>query len=671
MSFPRALVLAAALLAACGEPPAEDPAVARLAAAEREIDKRLGVSRDAKLEIYKSMRADMTAPRHPADGGGRAWIASVQDGDGHRLGALHAGDRVRIRLIYEAGPLGIAVGGALRLRVSPFWLWDPPQPFDRDAPGYTEVAVQESGPHPELALDRETRTLGIQFLNQPLLPGERIYLTYGAGPALAGVDIYAERGERLWFSVDGDGDGVHSFLADSPQLDIAAGPPAQVRVVVPTTARPGDRVPVHVSVLDRQSNTGVPFTGEVRLAAASGLELPKRIRFTASQQGRQTVEARARSAGIFRVTATASPDQIPGGPHEQSNPLIVEADAPHLYWADLHGHSQLSDGSGTPEEYFTYARDVSGLDAAALTDHDHFGMRFLDQDPALWERIRQANVDFNEPGRFVTVLGYEWTSLLHGHRHVLYFDDGDRTDSGDSVLSAFDPRYQTPQQLWDALRGRPVLTFAHHSAGGPISTNWRYRPDPELEPVTEIASVHGNSEALDGPMPIYAPVAGNFVRDVLDEGVRLGFIGSGDSHTGQPGYSYRGMPLGSGLAAIRAEALTRDGIRQAMIARHVYATNGARIFLAVSIDGAPMGSVIAAGAPSASESVLQIRVVAETPIARVDFVRGGKVTSEPLGGALEWSNERAIPRLRSGDYHYVRVIQSDGGAAWSSPIFAE
>jgi hypothetical protein len=301
-------------------------------------------------------------------------------------------------------------------------------------------------------------------------------------------------------------------------------------------------------------------------------------------------------------------------------------------------------------------------------------MRFLDEDPALWERIRQANARFNEPGRFVTVLGYEWTSLLHGHRHVLYFDDGDRTDGPDSVLSAFDVRYQTPQQLWDALRGRPVLTFAHHSAGGPISTNWRYRPDPELEPVTEIASVHGSSEAPDAPMPIYAPVAGNFVRDALDDGIRLGFIGSGDSHAGQPGYSYRGMPLGAGLAAIRAEALTRDEIRRAMLARRVYATNGARIFLTVSIDGAPMGSLIAAAAPPASEtpeSVLRIRVVAEAPLERVDFVTGGRVTSEPLDGALEWSNERAIPRLRRGDYHYVRVIQRDGGAAWSSPIFAD
>ncbi len=30
---------------------------------------------------------------------------------------------------------------------------------------------------------------------------------------------------------------------------------------------------------------------------------------------------------------------------------------------------------------------------------------------------------------------------------------------------------------------------------------------------------------------------------------------------------------------------------------------------------------------------------------------------------------RSIPSLKAGEYHYVRVVQEDEGAAWSSPIF--
>jgi hypothetical protein len=644
------------LAAGCGDERASGPAPAA-----GEIDMRLGLSPSPSPKIFETMRAEMSAPRHPADGGGRAWIVSVSDATEKRI-ALRAGDRARIRLVYEAGPLGIAAGGSLVFRVPPWWQWDPPQPLDRDAPGYTEVLTTESGPHPELFWDGPNLTM--KFMSRGLAPGERLYLIYGAGPKLAQVDIYAERREQLRFEVDGDGDRVRSLIAASPRIDIA-GPPAQLRVVVPTTARPGESVPVHVSVLDRNGNTGVPFAGEVRLSADAGLELPAAIAFSAGQQGRQTAVARAVSAGVFRATAVASSSELPDGLRAVSNPLLVAPDAPRLYWADLHGHSQLSDGSGTPEDYFTYARDVSGLDAAALTDHDHWGIEFLDEHPAMWDEIRAATIRFHAPGQFVTLLGYEWTSLLHGHRHILYFEDDG------PVLSSFDDRYQTPHQLWDALRGRPAFTFAHHSAGGPIATNWRYRPDPALEPITEIVSVHGSSEAPDSPMPIYDPVAGNFVRDVLDDGVRLGFIGSGDSHDGQPGVSYRGMPFGFGLAAIRAEELSREEIRHALGARRVYATNGARIFLDVSIDGAPMGSVTPRRRGEPRDATLRIRVVAESALERIDLISRGEVVVLPLSGELEWSGERPIAPLRSGEYHYVRVIQRDGGAAWSSPIFAE
>ena len=71
-----------------------------------------------------------------------------------------------------------------------------------------------------------------------------------------------------------------------------------------------------------------------------------------------------------------------------------------------------------------YARDVAALDVVALTDHDHWGSLFLDEHPELWERIQRAHgATSTSPGRFVTVLGYEWTNWIYGHRHVLYFGD--------------------------------------------------------------------------------------------------------------------------------------------------------------------------------------------------------------------------------------------------------
>jgi hypothetical protein len=334
-------------------------------------------------------------------------------------------------------------------------------------------------------------------------------------------------------------------------------------------------------------------------------------------------------------------------------------------WADLHGHSGLSDGTGTPKDYYRYARDVAGLDVAALTDHDHWGMQPLAIHPELWEEVRRETELFHRPGQFVTLLGYEWTSWIHGHRHVLYFSDQGR------VFSSVDPEYESPVELWDALRGSRALTFAHHSAGGPVATNWGIAPDPELEPVTEIVSVHGSSEALDSPSAIYSPVVGNFVRDVLNQGYQLGFVGSGDGHDGHPGLAHLNAASG-GLAAILSQDLTREAVLEAMRSRRVYATNGPRILLQVSLGGHPMGATIEARWMkdlSSEERRLEIEAVGPGILQQMDLIRSGQIVETVVCGDSRCSASLTVRDLEAGEYLYVRVVQTDGGAAWSSPFF--
>jgi hypothetical protein len=345
--------------------------------------------------------------------------------------------------------------------------------------------------------------------------------------------------------------------------------------------------------------------------------------------------------------------------------MLVASDGKNIFWGDFHGHTSLSDGTGTVEDYFTFARDVSALDVVAITDHDHWGMLQLDEHPEFWEETKTQTRRFHQPGRFVTLLGYEWTSWIHGHRHVLYFeDDGE-------IYSSISPNYETPTQLWDALRGKPALTFAHHSAGGVIRTNWDFPPDPVLEPLTEIASVHGSSEALDSPIPIYDPVPGNFVRDVLDRGYRFGFVGSGDSHDGHPGLAHLVMESG-GLAAIITDTLTRESVLEALRARRVYATNGPRILLRTALGSHPMGALIPKPEEGGYTGELFVQVIAETPLERVDLIRSGEIVdSIPIDGLLEVTLGREVEDMASGEYLYVRAVQQDGGAAWSSPVYVE
>jgi hypothetical protein len=618
------------------------------------------VSPRPRPELVEALREDLETPRHASDGGGRAWL----DLEASTPPPIRAGETARLEVVYEAGPLGVDEDGVVFLQSSPFWGWSPPQDLDEDLPGYT-VATSEAG---GLYLETETFAdglLAIHIRGRRLESGERLRIAYGAGPLGTRVDRYAESGSRVWIAVDGDGDGVRSLVPDPPEIDIEAGEPVGLIATLPSIAHPGDTVRLTLALVDGVGNAGAPVAATLRLTSSpEGLELPSEVRFEPADAGASSLDVVAPESGIFEVVVES--DAGLGG---RSNPLFVTAKLPRLLWADLHGHSKLSDGTQTPEGYFRDARDVAGLDVVALTDHDHWGMQPLALHPERWAWIREATARFHQPGRFVTVLGYEWTNWMQGHRHVLYFgDEGE-------ILDSLDPAYDHPSELWAALRGRPALTFAHHSAGEPVPTNWEVPPDPELEPVTEIVSVHGSSEAMDSPGLLRGPVPGNTVRDALDRGYVLGFIGSGDSHDGHPGLAGLASPS-AGLAALLTDDLSREGVREALRARRVYATNGPRILLHVTLDGLPMGSLVEPGAatdpPGPDEHRLIVLALGPRPIVAADLVRSGEIVEsiEIAGVERLFRVETTLPRLAPGEYFYVRVFQDDGGAAWSSPFFA-
>ncbi len=680
------LLLVLPVVSACREDISPGRIRGATAASPEISDQKPGSRRRPNIELADSLRRDLALERHAADGGGRAWLESSS-------APVRAGATGRWTIVYQAGELGVAEGGTIYFQVSPFWGWSTPQVEQPQAPGYTEVSTEAEGV--ELAprtLDQQL--LGIAIASGALGRGERLRIVYGAGPAGARADRFAERDSRFWIAVDGDGDGVREVLVDSPGVDVGPGPAARLLLTLSSTARPGEKVRLTIAMLDAVGNvllapvsnclppatgstdtsstdTGT-FVGEIRLQAPAAMGAPSTIVLRPSDLGRRTVELTAAEPGVVRLSAIG-----PGGIEAESNPLQVSDRGARVLWADLQSHSAVSDGSATPEEQFLYARDVAGLDVMSLTDHDHWGMLFLDQHAAAWDEIRELTRRFHQPGRFVTLLGYEWTNWVYGHRHVLYF-----TDDGE-LYSSVDPAYDHPEELWQALRGQRALTIAHHSAGGPISTDWSIAPDPELEPVTEIVSVHGSSEASDSPSVIHRPVPGNFVRDALERGYRLGFLGSSDGHDGHPGLGHLASPTG-GLAAILAEDLSRESVYEALRARRVYATSGPRILLRVSFGGYRMGAEVPVSGdressgevheqgrlPGLGRHTLVARVIAPGAIERIDIIRSGQVIEAfDCRGERECAFGVEIPDLAAGEYLYVRAVQVDGGAAWSSPFY--
>ena len=50
----------------------------------------------------------------------------------------------------------------------------------------------------------------------------------------------------------------------------------------------------------------------------------------------------------------------------------TDAVAYNVYYGQLHSHTRISDGTGSPAQAYEYARDTAGLDFFSIADHDYW-----------------------------------------------------------------------------------------------------------------------------------------------------------------------------------------------------------------------------------------------------------------------------------------------------------
>lgn len=567
------------------------------------------------------------------------------------------------KLVFTVAETGIAMGGGVAFHISPFWGWTPPQNHSPTVPGYVTVSCSNRKADLDILTDRGNNYVIARTTNMELVSGDKITVIYGdtqggKNPgARARADRYAEQGERFFIKVDGDGDGRFFAIKQHPAINILPGPASRLIVTAPSMAAEGVPFNIKVAAVDRMDNWVRSYKGRVTITSS-----PEGATFKT-----KPIDPRIRSfectipkGGPYQFFVHDSDNNLSG----VSNPVLCKKQLPRfkLFWADLHGHSLLSDGTGTAEDYFHYARLVSGLDAAALTDHDAWGFEALDEHEEIWSFIKKTANRFYEPGRFVTFMGYEWTNWTYGHKHVLFLDEP-------APLYSFrDPMSNSPDKLWKLLKSCRAMTISHHVGGGPIATDWNFH-DPEMEPVVEVCSIHGNSEYPGAPSCIYRPQNGSFVRDALSRGYKLGIVAGGDTHNGHPGMGEPFAPTG-GVMAFYAEELTREALWDALKKRRVYGTSGDRIIVDFKINGHWMGETVKG--EQNSEREIYIRVVGTDRLKHVEIVKNNEqFKSWKENSALCEHAVKDRERSAKRDFYYLRVIQENGQMAWSSPIWFE
>ena len=80
----------------------------------------------------------------------------------------------------------------------------------------------------------------------------------------------------------------------------------------------------------------------------------------------------------------------------------------------------------------------------------------------------------------------------------------------------------------------------------------------------------------------------------------------------------------------------------------------------------PQATAVAGSAP-----VALVIVRGTAGLDAVELGRRGRVERVELDGERHLSAELPVAGLEQGDYVYLRVLQSDGALAWSSPWFVE
>ena len=108
----------------------------------------------------------------------------------------------------------------------------------------------------------DAHLLAVTIPEPGLQEGDEIAFVYGAGPLGARADRFAEREAAFHVSVDGDGDGVRSVLAEPVRLDVGARPggrPDRPRVL--RSCARASPSPCACVCSTRRPNAGVAPTG--------------------------------------------------------------------------------------------------------------------------------------------------------------------------------------------------------------------------------------------------------------------------------------------------------------------------------------------------------------------------------------------------------------------------
>lgn len=219
--------------------------------------------------------------------------------------------------------------------------------------------------------------------------------------------------------------------------------------------------------------------------------------------------------------------------------MIIDRQGNKWYKVGLHVHTTLSDGKLTPQEVIDRYR-TGGYDAIALTDHWHYGPGGQDDGMLIL-----SGCEYN--------LG---SNVKNDVMHIVGFGMTQQPD-----LRKEDSR----QQIVDGINACDGIAVLAHPA-------WSMNTLADAQALTGIDFTEVYNAVSEAHQSI-RPNSEYFADLCANAGICYGLLATDDAHY------YDGSDDQKGWVMIRAEALSRESILEALRAGAYYATQGPELYV--------------------------------------------------------------------------------------------
>ncbi len=339
----------------------------------------------------------------------------------------------------------------------------------------------------------------------------------------------------------------------------------------------------------------------------------------------------------------------------------------HSNWFDndtkasqLHSHTNISDGSGTLEEAYEWAKEKGNADYYAVTDHSNWfdndtKASILDGSASTaWTKAQSVADEYDKASDFSAIYGYEmtWSGSTGGWGHINTFNTpGFETRSNSSMdLKTYYENLNNVKSSVSQLN-HPGKTFGDFGDFGFYSST-----TDKLVNLIEVGNGEGPVRG-SGHFPSY-----EYYTRALDKGWHVAPTNNQDNH--KKGW----MTANDARTVIIAPENTKEALYQSMRDKMVYSTEDKNMTIDYKVNNQMMGATLDSDVKKLNVSIKVDDPDADDVIGKISIISNGgvEVASKNFNSNTATWNLELDPQYT---YYYVKVEQKDKDILVSSPVW--